>query len=167
VEADSVGQTKQKGVFAGGDVLGLGISSNAVGQGRVAARAIHGYLQGESYKKPFMGAPAPAGDLRLDYYGPAQRNEETEIEADKASGGFDEIKATFSTGQALNEAKRCMSCGLCNVCGECRTYCPQGAVSRDLKRPKGRVMFTDYTLCTGCHVCFEACPTGYIQMGMG
>ncbi len=167
VEADSIGQTKEQGVYAGGDVLGLGISANAIGQGRVAARAIHAYLRGETYKKPFMGAPVPPDDLRLDYYSPAPRNEEQEIEVDLAAGGFDEIKVTLGTEQALNEAKRCLSCGLCNVCGECRTYCPVGAISRDMKRPRGRVMFTDYTRCTGCHVCFESCPTGYIQMGMG
>ncbi len=167
VEADSIGQTKEQGVYAGGDVLGLGISANAIGQGRVAARAIHAYLRGETYKKPFMGAPVPPDDLRLDYYSPAPRNEEQEIEVDLAAGGFDEIKVTLGTEQALNEAKRCLSCGLCNACGECRTYCPQGAISRDMKRPRGKVMFTDYVRCTGCHVCFESCPTGYIQMGMG
>jgi len=167
VDANSVGSTKQEGIYAGGDVLGLGISSNATGQGRIAARAMDTHLQGKSYKRPHMGTPVAQTDLRLDYYAPVPRNEEIEIEVDQASVGFKEIKATISTEQALNEAGRCLSCGLCNTCDQCRVYCPQDAVTRDLKRPKGQVMFTDYTRCTGCHVCFESCPTGYIQMGMG
>jgi Pyruvate/2-oxoacid:ferredoxin oxidoreductase delta subunit len=167
VDADSVGTTKEEGIFAGGDVLGLGISASATGQGRVAARAMDAYLQGTKYKRPHMGSPVPDTDLRLDYYKPAPRNEEIEIDLDQATVGFQEIKTTLTTEQALAEAGRCLSCGLCNACDQCRVYCPQDAVTRDLKRPKGQVMFTDYTRCTGCHVCFESCPTGYIQMGMG
>ena len=167
VDASSVGETSQAGIFAGGDVLGLGISANATGQGRVAARAMDAYLQGREYRKPHMGAPVEHTELRLDYYAPAPRNEEEEIDVAEAVAGFKEIKETLTSEQALAEAGRCMSCGLCNVCDQCRVFCPQQAVTRSMKRAKGKVMFTDYTRCTGCHVCFEACPTGYIQMGMG
>jgi len=114
-----------------------------------------------------MGTPVQHTDMRLDYYEPAGRNEEMEISVEEAIAGFQEIKNAISTEQALAEAGRCLSCGLCNVCDQCRIYCPQQAVSRSYKRAKGQTMFTDYTRCTGCHVCFEACPTGYIQMGMG
>ena len=167
VDANSIQATKEAGIFAGGDVLGLGISAQATGQGRVAARAIEAYLQRNEYKRPYMGTPLKHAELRLDYYEPAPRNEEDEIDVVEATTGFSEIRSTLSNDQALAEAGRCMSCGLCNICDQCRVYCPQDAISRSKKRPKGRTMFTDYTRCTGCHVCFEACPTGYIQMGMG
>jgi NADPH-dependent glutamate synthase beta subunit-like oxidoreductase len=167
VDASSVGETNQAGVFAGGDVLGLGISANATGQGRVAARGMDAYLQRREYKRPHMGAPVKHTELRLDYYPRAPRNEEVEIDVAEAVASFSEIRKTLSSEQALAEAARCMSCGLCNVCDQCRIFCPQQAITRSMKRAKGKVMFTDYTRCTGCHVCFEACPTGYIQMGMG
>jgi NADPH-dependent glutamate synthase beta subunit-like oxidoreductase len=167
VDASSIGETNQAGVFAGGDVLGLGISANATGQGRVAARAMDAYLQKTEYKRPHMGGPVQHTELRLDYYVPAPRNEEVEIDVAEAVAGFSEIRKTLSSEQALAEAGRCMSCGLCNICDQCRVFCPQQAITRSMKRAKGKVMFTDYTRCTGCHVCFEACPTGYIQMGMG
>ena len=167
VDANGVGATGQAGVFAGGDVLGLGISANATGQGRVAARAMEAYLQGKEYRRPHMGAPIEHTALRLDYYAPAPRNEEPEIDVAEAIAGFSEIRKSLSSEQALAEAGRCMSCGLCNICDQCRIFCPQQAITRSFDRTKGRVMFTDYTRCTGCHVCFEACPTGYIQMGMG
>ncbi|MBF0139099.1 MAG: 4Fe-4S dicluster domain-containing protein [Magnetococcales bacterium] len=53
------------------------------------------------------------------------------------------------------------------MCDQCRIYCPREAIERDFKRPQGKVMHTDYTRCNGCHVCHQACPCGYIQMGMG
>jgi len=122
VDANSVGSTKQEGIFAGGDVLGLGISANATGQGRVAARAMDAHLLGTTYKRPHMGKPVAQTDLRLDYYAPAPRNEEIEIEVDQAAVGFKEIKSTISTEQALAEAGRCLSCGLCSTCDQCRVY---------------------------------------------
>jgi NADPH-dependent glutamate synthase beta subunit-like oxidoreductase len=167
VDANSTQATNEEGIFAGGDVLGLGISAKATGQGRVAARAMDAYLQKTEYKRPHMGAPVKHTELRLDYYAPTPRNEEAEIDVAEAIAGFKEIRETLSTEQALAEAGRCMSCGLCNVCDQCRVFCPQQAITRSMKRDKGKVMFTDYTRCTGCHVCFESCPTGYIQMGMG
>jgi NADPH-dependent glutamate synthase beta subunit-like oxidoreductase len=167
VDANSIQATPQPGIYAGGDVLGLGISAKAVGEGRIAARAIDAYLQGRDYRKPHTGPLVKPDDLRLEYYEPAPRNEGAEMEIDEAVAGFAEIKAALSSDQALAEAARCMSCGQCNVCDQCRIYCPQEAISRNKKRPKGEVMFTDYTRCTGCHICYEACPTGYIQMGMG
>jgi NADPH-dependent glutamate synthase beta subunit-like oxidoreductase len=167
VDANSVGATNEAGVFSGGDTLGLGISARAIGQGRVAARAMDAYLQGQEYKKPHMGTPVKHTELRLDYYAPVARNEEVEIDVAEAIAGFTEIKSRLSTEQALAEAGRCMSCGLCNVCDQCRVYCPQEAIFRRKDGPKGQVMFTDYTRCTGCHVCYESCPTSYIQMGMG
>ncbi len=167
VDANTIQATTEEGIFAGGDVLSLGISTRAVGQGRIAARAMDAYLKGKDYRLPQFGRAVEPANLRLDYYEQAARNEESELDVDEAIKSFTEIKETLTTEQALAEAGRCLSCGLCNVCDQCRVFCPQDAISRSKKRPKGRVMFTDYTRCTGCHICFEACPTGYIQMGMG
>ncbi len=128
--------------FSRGDTLGLGISARAIGQGRIAARAMDAYLQKEGYKRPHMGAPVKHTGMRLDYYEPAPRNEEMEISAEEAIAGFQEIKNAISTEQAPAEAGRCMSCGLCNVCDPCRIYCPQQAISRSFKRPKGQVIPT-------------------------
>ncbi|MBF0321624.1 MAG: FAD-dependent oxidoreductase, partial [Magnetococcales bacterium] len=167
VTASTSMQTEQQGVFAGGDVLGLGISTRSVGQGRIAAQAIDAQLLSKHYSPPAKGRPVRQTDMRLDFYKAMPRNEEAQIPVDEATQGFQEIFSTLSTEQALTEAKRCMSCGQCFVCDRCRIFCPREAISRDLKRPKGQVMHTDYTRCNGCHVCNMACPCGYIQMGMG
>jgi NADPH-dependent glutamate synthase beta subunit-like oxidoreductase/Pyruvate/2-oxoacid:ferredoxin oxidoreductase delta subunit len=71
--------------------------------------------------------------------------------------------------EVLAEAKRCMSCGMCFDCGNCVNYCPQRAVYKVTPADKvmARFVDTDYSLCIGCHICMDVCPTGYIQMGLG
>lgn len=156
-----------EGVFAGGDAQGLGISTRSVGEGRKAALNIDAFLKGGKYMAPPRSRPIKHTDMRLDYYKPLPRNEEEVVPPERRGHSFDEIFKTLTTEQAVAEAERCMSCGLCFVCDECRVYCPREAIERDKKRPQGYVMFTDYTRCNGCHVCAEVCPCGYIDMGMG
>ena len=71
--------------------------------------------------------------------------------------------------QAVEEADRCMSCGMCFECDNCVIYCPQDAVFRVKKDQSttGRYVATDYMKCIGCHICSDVCPTGYIDMAMG
>ena len=73
----------------------------------------------------------------------------------------------FSQKQALAESRRCLSCGLCLLCDRCRIYCPREAISKDVTRPQGLNMFTDYTRCSGCTICSMTCPCHYIEMGFG
>ena len=70
---------------------------------------------------------------------------------------------------AIKEANRCMSCGMCFECDNCVIYCPQDAVFRVKKDEAtlGRYVDTDYNKCIGCHICADVCPTGYIKMGLG
>ena len=159
--------TKTQGVFAGGDVLGLGISTRSVGEGRKAAIAIDDFLAQRAPAFKRRARVVKSRSLQLDYYPRSPRNEEKTVEVDLKTEGFAELALTITREQAINEAGRCMSCGLCFVCDRCRVYCPYEAIDRDKKRPQGKVMFTDYTKCVGCHICAEVCPCGYIEMGMG
>jgi NADPH-dependent glutamate synthase beta subunit-like oxidoreductase/Pyruvate/2-oxoacid:ferredoxin oxidoreductase delta subunit len=167
ISADKTHKTSMAGVYAGGDVLGLGISTRSVGHGRVAARAIHGFLTGKLYQLPHKARPVKHTEMRLSYFKAAPRHEEVQLPVDEAITSFKETTQTIGFQEAIAEAKRCMSCGLCFVCDQCRIYCPREAIERDKTRDKGKIMFTDYTRCNGCHVCHMACPCGYIQMGMG
>ncbi|HUN91914.1 MAG TPA: NAD(P)-binding protein [Burkholderiaceae bacterium] len=91
------------------------------------------------------------------------------LNADSALGNFEERIDALSEEQAVAEAKRCMSCGMCFECDNCVVYCPQTAVFKVNKREStlGRYVDTDYAKCIGCHICRDVCPTGYIQMGLG
>jgi len=89
--------------------------------------------------------------------------------ATEVLGHFEERMLGLDEKQTVDEAKRCMSCGLCFECDNCVIYCPQTAVKRTPKAEStmGRYVYTDYDLCIGCHICADVCPTGYIKMGMG
>ena len=110
-------------------------------------------------------------ELFLGHFGYVARNQRDVITLDRetALGNFDERLLALSEAEAVAEAKRCMSCGLCFQCDNCVVYCPQTAVFRvpKSKSTVGRYVDTDYNKCIGCHICHDVCPTGYIQMGLG
>lgn len=90
-------------------------------------------------------------------------------EADAVLGHFQDRIVPLTEEQAIFEAGRCMSCGMCFECDNCVIYCPQDAVFRVSKDKKtmGRYVDTDYDRCIGCHICADVCPTGYIDMALG
>ena len=107
----------------------------------------------------------------LGHFGFEARNLRTEDvpSSDEVLGHFHERMAGLAEEQAVAEANRCMSCGMCFECDNCVIFCPQDAVfkvSKD-KHTTGRYVDTDYNKCIGCHICADVCPTGYIDMGMG
>jgi dissimilatory sulfite reductase flavoprotein subunit len=112
-----------------------------------------------------------ADDLFLAHFRHTARNRRRVITLTEqtALGNFDERIEPLAEAAVVDEAKRCMSCGLCFECDNCVVYCPQKAVFKvpRAKSTTGRYVDTDYTRCIGCHVCHDVCPTGYIQMGLG
>jgi 2-oxoacid:acceptor oxidoreductase delta subunit (pyruvate/2-ketoisovalerate family) len=62
-----------------------------------------------------------------------------------------EESALEITAQA--EAKRCFSCGFCNLCDKCRAFCPDIAIK------KNEEIEIDYDYCKGCGICVQECPT--------
>lgn len=97
------------------------------------------------------------------------RRNEAMITADEVLGNFSERFSGLTEEQAVAEAERCMSCGMCFECDSCVIYCPQDAIFRVKKEQHaiGRYVDTDYGKCVGCHICMDVCPSGYIKMGMG
>ena len=97
------------------------------------------------------------------------KREEKHIGAEEVLGNFEERIQGLTEQQAINEGKRCMSCGMCFECDNCVIFCPQTAVKRVPKKERavGRYVYTEYSMCVGCHICADVCPTGYIEMGLG
>ena len=110
-------------------------------------------------------------DLFLGHFGAVSRNKRDEIHigADEVLDNYTERLQALTEEQVQEEAKRCMSCGLCFECDNCVIFCPQDAVARNRPndRAQGRYVYTEYSKCVGCHICRDVCPTGYIQMGLG
>jgi Pyruvate/2-oxoacid:ferredoxin oxidoreductase delta subunit len=113
----------------------------------------------------------PHDELFLGHFNYHARNlrKEEVPSADDVLGHFKERVIGLPEAEAIDEAKRCMSCGMCFECDNCVIFCPQDAVFRVDKnsRTTGRYVDTDYAKCIGCHICADVCPTGYIKMGLG
>ncbi len=113
----------------------------------------------------------PHDELFLGHftYNPRKLRHVITLDEKTALGNFEERLNPLTEANAIAEAKRCMSCGMCFECDNCVVYCPQTAVSRvpKSKASVGRYVDTDYNKCIGCHICKDVCPTGYIQMGLG
>ena len=72
-----------------------------------------------------------------------------------------EVTLAYSREQALAEADRCMSCGVCNGCDNCYIVCPDVSVMRDTRENGHYAIRTHY--CKGCLVCVQECPTGCLE----
>ncbi|MBN4079264.1 4Fe-4S dicluster domain-containing protein, partial [Beggiatoa alba] len=109
--------------------------------------------------------------LFLGHFAYEARHKRTEDvpSSEEVLGHFEERMKGLSEADTIEEAKRCMSCGMCFECDNCVIYCPQDAVFKVKKDDStmGRYVDTDYDKCIGCHICADVCPTAYIQMGLG
>jgi len=113
----------------------------------------------------------PSDELFLGHFKYEERNirKEHDVTPESVLGSFGERIQGLLEEQAIKEADRCMSCGMCFECDNCVIYCPQDAIFRVKKTDAtmGRYVDTDYTKCIGCHICEDVCPSGYIRMGLG
>jgi len=63
--------------------------------------------------------------------------------------------------EALQEAERCLSCGVCKMCGNCYLFCPDSAITLD---PEIDRYVINYEYCKGCGICANECPVGAISI---
>jgi 2-oxoacid:acceptor oxidoreductase delta subunit (pyruvate/2-ketoisovalerate family) len=73
---------------------------------------------------------------------------------------FGETNFGLSEKEAIEEAERCLNCGVCNRCELCLIFCPDMAISR---REDGGFEI-DMRYCKGCGLCAAECPRGAITM---
>jgi Pyruvate/2-oxoacid:ferredoxin oxidoreductase delta subunit len=133
----------------------LNMITPAIAQGRRAAEDIDAALQGKPHEQKVTPAVIKADRMRLEWYPSAQRHEEMPV----AESGA--IAATeLSPEDAIAEAARCMSCGMCMDCETCWMYCSNNCF---VKLPKGEHYKIRLDLCNGCGKCIEACPCGFIE----
>lgn len=154
--------TGHPGIFAGGDMVPAERTVTVgVGHGKKAARHIDAYLRGETYVKPPRPDLASFDKLHVWYFTDAVQRPQHHIDIRRRQTSFDEVVSGLTEKEALYEARRCLSCGNCFECDGCYGACPEDAV---IKLGPGKRYRFDYTLCTGCAVCFEQCPCHAIEM---
>jgi NADPH-dependent glutamate synthase beta subunit-like oxidoreductase len=160
IQAQNAAVPGMEGVFAGGDGVELGLATAAIAQGRFAAEAIDAWINGRTIGRPVPAPSIGTDRVKLDWYKPAERHERTQVPVEQRSTDI-EVQLGLAEAEALDEAKRCMSCGMCMDCETCWMYCTNNCFA---KLPKGEHYKVKMELCNGCKKCADACPCGYIEM---
>jgi NADPH-dependent glutamate synthase beta subunit-like oxidoreductase len=185
LSVDPLGSTNLPGIFAGGDLIDQPRSVvHAIGSGKRTAIAINQYLKGQSgrewlqslsigekgslsFKQYCEGTFSQekkevihSENLNFSYFTVKERSDRRKIpKGTKIS--FQEIYGNLSSEEALGEAQRCFSCGMCYFCDNCYLFCPDGSV---LKQDDDAIHMIDYEYCKGCGICENECPVGVIDM---
>jgi Pyruvate/2-oxoacid:ferredoxin oxidoreductase delta subunit len=68
---------------------------------------------------------------------------------------------TWDRERALQEVERCLSCGTCNLCLQCVSFCPDASIWLDENKTAVTV---DLDHCKGCGICAYECSRGVITM---
>jgi 2-oxoacid:acceptor oxidoreductase gamma subunit (pyruvate/2-ketoisovalerate family) len=145
-------------VYPAGDLLtNEGTVTAAVGCGRDVALLLHERFSGERlYREPPPeDNVVRAHQVRLQHFDRQARQDENILPFGRRRG-FDEVRQGLD---GVEEARRCLSCGVCNACDRCVTYCPDGVLRRD-----GTDIIFDYDYCKGCGVCVSECSRAVIYM---
>ena len=165
--------TNRPGVFAGGDaVTGPATVTEALAAGRLAAQRIDDYLQ-HRYPLPVKEAREKLnGDLlpeTIEMIRKIERIEPPSLTSDVRAKDFETIEHVYSWEQAINEARRCLRCGVgveilfqdkCANCLTCLRACPYHVpyldASGTIRIPADQ--------CQACGVCVAECPAKAIVL---
>jgi NADPH-dependent glutamate synthase beta subunit-like oxidoreductase/NAD-dependent dihydropyrimidine dehydrogenase PreA subunit len=171
---------KKEWVFIGGDVRRIGFMADAMKDGLTAAESIERYLNGlhirDGRKRDFESQDRPK-----------RRFYETEPEVlwipPEKRMHFQLFERGFTLPEAIEEARRCLTCGpcvsckaclsvgiqeiiapvevntdRCSGCGICVSICYYGAAQ--LKEIEDKLIsITDTFKCKSCGMCVVACPS--------
>jgi NADPH-dependent glutamate synthase beta subunit-like oxidoreductase/ferredoxin len=165
LDVDEWGHTAVDRVWSGGDTLRLGLATISIGQGRKAAESIHAALRGLEAPVPDTRAPIRSDKIKLDYYEARARAERRVLgPEERLARPEDEVDQGVSREQALEEATRCFSCGLCFGCERCWMYCQSNCFKKVQGPGPGTYYTIDLGVCDGCRKCAEECPCGFLDL---
>jgi len=133
IEIDSVTYaTNIPGIFAGGDAAsGPATVIEAIAAGKEAAVSIDRYLKGEDLHE---GRGDVREEIEVDTHGieRSARQRMPRLNVKERIDSFNEVQLGFSESQALEEANRCLNCGICSECLRCVEACTAKAINHQM-----------------------------------
>ena len=143
-------QTNTEGVFAGGDaVSGPADVISAIAAGKEAAISIDRYLRGASLTEGRPSTPKMVKEVSKEGVKAKGRASVAVLDPDKRQGSFEEVEQGLDEGTAVEEAKRCLNCGVCSECLECVRACEQQAIDHSMEDELVEVEVGSMILATG------------------
>lgn len=165
--------TNRMGVFAGGDaVTGPTTVVEALAAGRQAASRIDDYLQHRYPVVTEKGKEMLTGDLMpetVEMIKKIGRLEAPQLPAEARIKEFEPIELVYEWETAVNEARRCLRCGMgaeilfqdkCATCLTCLRVCPYHVPHLDTT---GTIQIPAEQ-CQACGVCVAECPAKAIAL---
>jgi Pyruvate/2-oxoacid:ferredoxin oxidoreductase delta subunit len=152
-----------------GDIIAVKLSENLkpfkapmiahyIAVGRLTARKVFDLLvmragqQGLALPDPDLPRQAVnMEDIKIDRF----------LASDSAGEAAAKQEGTWDRERALQEAERCLSCGICNLCLQCVSLCPDASIRPNKDKTAVTV---DLEHCKGCGICAYECPRGVITM---
>ncbi|MCB9090315.1 MAG: FAD-dependent oxidoreductase [Calditrichae bacterium] len=169
-------QTNLPDIFSGGDVyLGPSTVIASMGNGKRAAESIDKYLngqpladytthmvrpqvlRGESFR-PHTYAPTYKETPKANRINPPKRNPLERVKT------FDEVELGYSEEQAMEEAARCLNCGVCVECHECQRVCEADAIDYTMQDTVREIEVGQIIIATGYEL-FDA--SKMVRFGYG
>jgi formate dehydrogenase beta subunit len=164
--------TNRPGVFAGGDaVTGPATVTQALAAGRQAAQRIDEYLR-HKYPLPQKEKPPIAKELlpkTIEVIRKAHRLEPERLAPQERVQGFRPIELIYDWQSAVDEARRCLRCGMgaeilfqdrCATCLNCLRVCPYHVPYLD---ENGTIQIPA-DQCQACGICVAECPAQAIVL---
>jgi len=130
------------------------ISNCRLGDG--LSLSMESYIEGErKTRNPHI---VSFSEINTDYFPSSSRIAPSVLLPDESIKSFSEVDRPLAPHLAMEEAKRCFNCGICNACGNCRLFCPEMAVTLEDTRQ------IDLDYCKGCGVCVVECPRSVMAL---
>ena len=174
IQADPITLTTNRaGVFAGGDaVSGPATVVEALAAGRLAASRIDDYLQRRYPLADKETRECLSTDLlpeTIEMIRKVSRLELPTLSPEARTKDFKPVELGYSWEAAINEARRCLRCGVgaeilfqdkCATCLTCLRVCPYHVPYLDAS---GTIQIPD-DQCQACGVCVAECPAKAIVL---
>ena len=125
--------TSIEGVFSGGDAtVGGGTVIEAIGAGKEAAISIDRRIRGQDLRMG-RGEAVDVVELPVESIEPVPSVPMRFLPAKERVDNFDEVELGYTEEMAIEEAKRCISCGVCTECRECVALCERQAIDHTMR----------------------------------
>lgn len=126
-------ETTIPGTFAAGDVVsGAATVIEAIAGGKEASVSIDRYLKGLDMRKGRKSELKPVEEFPI----PEKRKKKVNthsLPVEERVKSFKEVDFGYNLEHAIEEADRCLNCGVCSECGECKKVCEPEAIIYEQK----------------------------------
>jgi heterodisulfide reductase subunit A-like polyferredoxin len=156
-------QSRDPDIFAGGDaVTGPRTVVEAIAAGKQVAISIDRYIRKADLREGREKEWRAVQQVQTEGYDRTPRARMPRLEAKNRVLGWQEVQQGLTQEMVVQEAKRCLNCGICSECYQCSAACLAQAIHHEDQDRRRTVEVGSVILCPGSRT-FD--PTGIRTWG--